>query len=269
MLPNFLGIGTQRAATTWLFNCLEEHPDVFVPKCKEIYFFNHYYEKGIAFYSTFFDAARSYKAIGEITPGYIQCEACPERIYKHLPNVKMIIILRNPIDRAFSAYKKFVFPKTGLSFEEAICQKPDLLTRGLYSSQLERYFSYFKREQFLILLYEELNSDNLVAIKKVYKFLEINDEYSPSWIGKTSNVSSLSRLNMIINKYKLNSLAHFIMKTEVGNIVRKLHKKGGKEYKAVIDIETSKKLVEYFFEPNQRLAKLLDIDLSLWRTHDR
>ena len=68
MLPNFIGIGAQRAATTWLYQCLKEHPEVYVPDVKEIHFFDENYDKPLAWYLSFFENAGGYRAVGVITP---------------------------------------------------------------------------------------------------------------------------------------------------------------------------------------------------------
>ena len=83
-LPTFLGIGAMRAGTTWLHDLLASHPDVFVPaRRKEVNFFSFYYERGLSWYERFFppeSEAQNYRAIGEISPIYLYCDPCPERI---------------------------------------------------------------------------------------------------------------------------------------------------------------------------------------------
>ena len=75
MLPNFLGIGAQRAGTTWLYNCLNEHPDVFVSSAKEIHFFSHEFDRGVTWYEGHFQGRNTESAIGEITPNYLNVPA--------------------------------------------------------------------------------------------------------------------------------------------------------------------------------------------------
>ena len=186
-IPSFLGLGTQRAATTWVHNCLKEHPQVFMPDIKELAFFDLNYDKGQAYYESFFKGATGNEVIGEITPDYIFCEACPERISRHLPNVKVFVILRNPIDRAFSAYKFFGHKHPGLSFEQAIENEPSILAKGLYYEQLQRYFLYFDQKSFLVLFYEDLMENNLRVIQEIYRVIGVDSSFLPSWIGKVSN----------------------------------------------------------------------------------
>lgn len=266
-IPNFLVIGTQRSASTWLFNCLKEHPDVFVPENKDLEFFcnNKNYERGISYYSSFFDKANGYKAIGEISPDCLANESCPERIFLHLPDVKIIVILRNPIERAFSAYRKFIFPQTGWSFEEAIERRPILLEYGLYYKQLQRYFTKFSRIQFQIFLYEDLVRSNLDVVNAVYKFLGVDSTITPSWIGRSSNVSSFPRLKKIINKYQLTWTLDLIKVLRIDIIHRILQQKRKQKRGYKIKTKTRSKLVDYYRESNNNLSKLLDIDLSSWK----
>jgi Sulfotransferase domain len=160
-LPDFLGIGIQKAGTSWLHQQLYHHPQVFVPDRKEIHFFDQYYEKGEGWYQSFFpsqDSEKSYKAIGEFTPRYIFMENAPQRIADVLgKDVKFIVVLRNPVDRLYSFYKMKKVEngfKGGLETFAKLDSKP--FKRGLYADQLKNYFRFFKKENFLIFIYEEL-----------------------------------------------------------------------------------------------------------------
>src|SRR5690606_34294189 len=107
-LPNFLVIGAQRAGTTLLHRILEAHPEVYVPyRRKEVHFFDLYFDRTTQWYENFFppsEPAAKYKAIGEVTPDYMFDQAAPFRIKKILPDCRFIVSLRNPVERAYSAY---------------------------------------------------------------------------------------------------------------------------------------------------------------------
>ena len=107
MLPNFIIIGSQKSGTTSVYNILKNHPSFYFPDQKEINFFFHdsLYEKGVKHYSNLFTGSDKNKVIiGEASPGYICHPDSPQRIKKHIPNAKMLLILRNPIERAYSQY---------------------------------------------------------------------------------------------------------------------------------------------------------------------
>lgn len=163
-LPDFLGIGIQKAGTSWLHQQLYRHPQVFVPDRKEVHFFDQWYDKGEEWYQGFFPSGgseKSYNAIGEFTPRYIFEENAPKRITEVLgTDVKFIVILRNPVDRLYSSYK---MKKVQTGFKGGIKEFRKLdsnpFKRGLYADQLQNYFRFFKKENFLIFIYEELFSD--------------------------------------------------------------------------------------------------------------
>ena len=101
-LPEFLGIGTQKGGTTTLHQLLTSHPQVFLPKCKEIHFFSLHYAKGTNWYANHFKDAAKDQIKGEITPLYLFDTKAPKRIHKILPEAKLITLLRDPVERTLS-----------------------------------------------------------------------------------------------------------------------------------------------------------------------
>src|SRR5690554_5673248 len=105
MLPNFIGIGPTKTATTWLFECLREHPQVFLPRAKETQFFARArYTGDLAEYESFFEGAERYPAVGEISPRYFASPDAVQRIHAVMPDVKLIVSFRHPVDRLESEY---------------------------------------------------------------------------------------------------------------------------------------------------------------------
>lgn len=105
MLPNFLIIGAQKSATTFLLRCLREHPDVFVPSGEIPFFEDPDYSQGdIESFARLFARGCHKKAVGLKRPNYLHKPECPERIHRHIPSARLIVILRDPIERAISAY---------------------------------------------------------------------------------------------------------------------------------------------------------------------
>src|SRR6056297_2233099 len=115
--PDFIGIGAMKAATSWIYKCLIEHPEVCGSSKKELHFFDRpqNYKKGIDYYISFFKHCPQDKAKGEYTPNYLYSPATPELISRHFPNVKIIVCLRNPAERAWSHYLFSVKKKGRLS----------------------------------------------------------------------------------------------------------------------------------------------------------
>ncbi len=179
MLPNFLIIGAQKAATSWIARSLDQHPDVFVVGT-EVYFFNQHFSKGLDWYEAQFRDWSGQSRVGEKTPGYLYHPEVPARVYETLGrDVKLIACLRHPVDRAYSAFWQYTW-KDGIpenaDFRTFFLSNklPDLHDRGLYFTQLRRYLDIFPRENLLVLIYEELNQDRQRAMTDCLEFLGVN-----------------------------------------------------------------------------------------------
>jgi hypothetical protein len=224
LLPNFLIIGVQKGGTTSLYRYLEEHPSVAGAFAKEVHFFDnhtrdHKYGKGMNWYRSHFvyDAYRLYHRLayqqdlitGEGSPDYIFDVHAPKRIATNLPNVKIIILLRDPVDRAYSHYLHNVRAewdpdRERLSFEDAIAAEAErldgeyeklvekenyfsynymhysYLKRGLYADQIKIWFKLFPQEQILIIKSEDFFSNSDITFQQVLNFLQL-----PYWkLGK-------------------------------------------------------------------------------------
>ena len=214
ILPSFLVIGAQRAGTTSLFDYLLRHPDVCGPLAgggevmwsrKELHFFDERFWRGIDWYRSFFPT-RPRRAIhrafggdlvsGEATPYYMFHPGVPERVGATVPDMRLIALLREPVDRAYSHYQMMVRSKREeLSFEEALAAEDERLAgeeaklladlhykspnhrhrayfrRGLYAEQLERWLEHFPREQLLVLSAEDFFERSEEVYENVLGFL--------------------------------------------------------------------------------------------------
>lgn len=185
VLPNFLVIGVEKGGTTWLHAQLKKHPDIFMPPTKEVHFFNKfnsnfiahdYFKQGLDWYQEFFKEYNGQKAIGEVTPMYICDAEAPARIKQTLPEVKLIAMLRNPVNRAYSHYWMAKQKNhTQLSFEEVIEQKePRFIERGLYYQQLKTYYELFDRQQIMVLFFDEVFKNPEYWLSEVCRFLGVD-----------------------------------------------------------------------------------------------
>ena len=279
---DFIGIGVHKSATTWIAKCLEEHPDIRFSKVlynKELYFFNRddRYQLGYEWYHHGFEFG-SWKT-GEFSPLYFPDSRVPQRIYKYNPNIKLLLSLRNPIDRAFSHHLDEIrggnLPKNKLNFWDAIEENPNYIELGKYASQLERYLEFFEADQIHITLYEEIKSNPESVLKRLFQFLNVDASYKPSSIEKKVNVSHSYRIPQINNFIK--STSRFI-RPLVGDKVAENIKKTGilvpiEKFNNVpsnISITPSlseddrKRLYDILDKEIERLAILIDRDLSHW-----
>lgn len=196
--PNFMVIGAQKGGTSWLANMLKQHPDVFAPEKKEQHFFNlrENYDQGIDSYRSKFQGRRNEKAIGEFTPNYLwicpnQQEIdhigvipnIPEIVHQHYPDLKLIVSLRDPVDRAVSAFYHFirtrVIPPSSKILE--IGHTNGIITMGDYLQHLQRWLEYYPIERFHIMIYEEDVARNKIeSLRRVFRFLDIDESFEPA-----------------------------------------------------------------------------------------
>ena len=184
-LPNFVVIGAMKAGTTSLYQYLKGHDQVFMPAIKELDFFvaESNWCRGIEWYRRQFNAAGAAPARGEASTLYTQYpthEGVPERMARVLPGVRLVYVVRDPIERIRSHYEHLVI--TGAERrppEVALLENPVYLECSKYAMQLERYLDHFPREQILIVTSEALKLDRRAAVRRVYEFLGVDPTQLP------------------------------------------------------------------------------------------
>lgn len=190
MLPDFLGIGAPKSATTWLFHCLEEHPEVFVASSKEVTFFDYGSIEGrLAAYERHFESAGDAKAVGEFSTRYFASTRAPARVKHLIPDARLIVSLRNPVDQVYSHYwhlRRQNFHDTDttgppMSFEQALESIDDrLLLPGFYCRHLGRWLDHFDRTRIHVILFEDIVQDPARVISGLYSFLGVDSSFSPA-----------------------------------------------------------------------------------------
>lgn len=173
-LPNFLYIGPDKSGSTWIHRILLIHPEIYMSPVKDIYFFDKNYERGFKWYSNFFKGAKDEKIRGEVSHDYLFSSNALHRIYSDLPDVKLMVCLREPVERAFSAYLYLI--KHGMTkenFSEAIERFPHLLEQSKYAKYLGPYLNKFGKEKLFIGVFDELKNNPEGFINNVFKFLDI------------------------------------------------------------------------------------------------
>jgi len=206
LLPDFLIIGATRAGTSSLYTYLHRNPLVGKARRKEIHYFDFNYHRGIDWYRSYFPTVFDKVAAerdrggrfvtGESSPYYIFHPLVPARVRETLPEAKLIALLRNPVDRAYSHYQlqrrngleQLSFPKaleqesdriSGAEDENLMHRDFSYLARGIYAEQLERWFELFPREQILVLKSEELFEDPHAIVDAASEFLGVPPRRNP------------------------------------------------------------------------------------------
>jgi len=183
-LPNFLIIGAMKAGTTSLYHYLRSHPEVFMPEEKEIHFFNRDqdWELGAPWYERFFEDAGEAIAVGEASPGYAMYphrRRVPERIASLVPDVRLVYVIRHPIERMRSHYAHFlVSGRDVLPINDELVVNPLYLDMSRYALQIEQYLEHFDQGQLLIVLSEDLRHHRTATMHTVFSHLGVEPEFS-------------------------------------------------------------------------------------------
>jgi hypothetical protein len=185
-LPNYLIIGAQKCGTTSLYHELSRHPQVAPAFRKEPHFFDDAWHRGESWYRANFARARAHRITGEASPHYLFSPEAPARVRQMVPEAKLIVMLRNPVDRAWSHYHhERRRGYEALSFEAAIAAEPQRLAqggqyhrrhhayvhRGEYAGQLQGWLAHFPREQMLVIRSEDYRADAPAVYSQVLAFL--------------------------------------------------------------------------------------------------
>lgn len=289
--PNFLIIGAQKAGSTTLTKYLMQHPDIFISNPKEPVFFANdtLYNKGLEFYQKFFVERKNESRIGDASTAYSQyvdLKKVISRIHDFDPNMKIIYILRNPIERAHSAYWHNVRDMVEkLSVEQALEIEESRTNntfridpfsykrRGLYYFIINSYLKFFPRKNFHVLLLEDLETFPETTCNNIFKFLKIK-EFNVTPIPK-ENFSVLPKNKIIYKLINHPNKATRFMFNLFGNRFKKklrvkldtLNRKNLEEFTyPLMNVQTENYLIKYFEKDTLELEKFLGRKLSHWRT---
>ncbi|HIB49907.1 MAG TPA: hypothetical protein EYO40_01230 [Phycisphaerales bacterium] len=260
---SFLMIGCQRCGTTWADAALRTHPQVFLPEKKQSYFFDRNYDKGVDWYLERFRGARPEQtAVGEVATGYCLLEVIP-LVAEHFPKTKLLMVMRNPIDRAYSNFQSRKVEEGWETFEEALESSKDMYERGQYIDQIECLLTFYNRENILFLLYDDLNLNDKAYIKSIYDFIGVDSTVDTTMIGQRKNAAMFPALRKRLHQVGLKSMVRFISKSWIGDKIRRSRKSKGRAYMSM-NPKTKEKLLKHFAPYNKKLSIFLDRDLSKW-----
>ena len=259
----FFMIGSQRCGTTWTDAALRAHPHVYLPEKKQSYFFDRYYNKGLNWYLEKFQGVLpQHVAVGEVATGYCLLHAIP-RMAKHFPNVKLMMVMRNPVERAYSNFQSRQTEEGWNSFEDALTSGSELLERGHYIDQIECILKHYDQKNTLFLLYDDLSGSDGEYIKSVYDFIGVDSDIKSKMIGQRKNSAMFPSLRRLLHQLGLKPLISCLSKSWVGDSIRRSRKKKGNAYRPMKQ-ETKETLIAHFLPYNDRLAEFLGRDLSKW-----
>lgn len=275
--PNFFIVGAPRAGTTSLYEYLKNCQNVFMSPIKETYFFSPNVNMNLILskpvkkekdYLKLFHEVKNEKAIGEATPSYLWDPDSAKLIHTKIPTARIIIILRNPIERAFSHYLWLVsLGKENLSFSESIKKslsaKPDFSGRiidgGMYSNQIQKYFDEFDKKQIKIIIFEEFSKDPKKFVEDILTFLETDSDPPDTFEVFNTYVEPRGKFakSMIQNKF-LQKIGTSLPQNLASHATKILDKKATKPKMSESDIQTLKKI---YYQDVQNLKNILNRNL--------
>lgn len=273
--------GAQKAGTSFLANVLIQHPQICFSQYKETHYYcvQKQYEKGIKGYLNLFSPDENSKYLADFTPEYLPRLESIKRIKEQLgENVKFIVLLREPVKRAFSQYNMRVSKgRCKKSFEQLVNENLNegkermvsIVNRGLYAEQLDNLMKYYKKEDVLIVTFEKLVREKDIIIKNILDFLQIQNDYNFSYevdlnerrytkavgLGKLAYRVPLSFRRRL---YKMSSLLEKLVRKILSISVKEM------ETKSILTKEIKSVLKEYYHDSNQRLKKEYGVDVSDW-----
>ncbi|MFO1468552.1 MAG: sulfotransferase [Steroidobacteraceae bacterium] len=199
--PTYVGIGAQKCASTWLHEILASHPQVGVPEVKEVDFFSYRFDHGYQWYERHFSATASALARGEISPSYFCEPAVPERLARYLPEARILLSLRDPVERALSNHRHEVrvghLGGEDLSFETGLRNNPMYVEQGRYATHLRNWLRHLPRERILIVLMEDVQGDPQRVAREVFSFLGVDETYVPAGLDNRYNRSFVTRSSVL------------------------------------------------------------------------
>jgi len=274
VLPNFLIIGAMKSGTTTLYHLLKSHPAIYMAEVKEPRFFS--LEKNMAsisWYESLFDSVTVETAIGEASTNYTKYpvfKKVPERIKRHIPDVKLIYIVRNPVERAYSEFT-YNYSTRGVEINnphDAIVQNSSYINISKYFMQLNRYLEVFDRSQIKVILLEDLKGTPGKTIKTIYDFLDVDTEFTPLALGEhkhqTKNRAGQRRaFAHALRKFPLyDAASHLVSDNTKGVLNRLLRKKVDPPQK--MTMADREYLIDHLKEDVLSMQEYLDRDLSAW-----
>lgn len=287
-LPNFLIIGVQKAGTTSIYNYLKQHPEIYMSPVKETNFLAKDWDamppeemaesqiNTLEKYVQLFAGVKDEIAIGEVSPNYLlHYQASCRNIVRYVPDVKMIAILRDPAERAYSDYIMRVRdarePRSLLEQIKYSSHKSDVLLKGFYYTPLKYYLDQFGWEKIKIYLYEDLCQDPITMMQDIYRFLGVDDTFLPdtskkAQVGAVPKVKFWNDLLQQRNPLRLTVglLLKPLLPVSLRQNIRSRLIKINLENKRNLSPQERKELVELYREDIGNLQELIQRDLSQW-----
>jgi hypothetical protein len=273
MLPTFIVIGAMKCATTSLHYYLDLHPQVFMSQRKELDFFvsEKQWDKGLAWYESNF--RDDFAINGESSTAYTKyplIKDIPKRMHSVIPRAKLIYVVRDPVERIVSHYvHEYAQGRESRPIADALnpLENNQYVDLSRYHFQIRQYLDFYPLDRILVVMAEELRDNRLLTLRRIFRFLDVDDEFYSDQFCTMLNISA--------DKRRKNKLGHFLSKLSVQHY--KLHVtppassrkfvrfvSGSKFERPVLDRRLKKELVEALQSDTSSLRTLTGLNFKEW-----
>lgn len=279
LTPNFFIVGTPKSGTTSLFHYLQEHPEVFLPELKEPHFFscpevkNTYYKTKIVDskqeYLDLYQERESYKAVGDLSSSYLFNKETPKRIHQFNPYAKIIIVLRNPVERALSHYLMDVnLGYINVSLSKVINNKDtfkqhyqEYIELGFYEQQIRAYTKQFPDSQIKVVLSDTLYANTAETLKDIYSFINVSTTFITDFetVHNSYTEPRFKALKSLVQSDGLKKMIPSSLKSGLKSLIYKTNAEKPK-------LEVEKDLLREIYKKSiVETETLINQDLSSWK----
>lgn len=281
-----MGIGAPKAGTTRIADLLGEHPEVCLSEPKEIHYFNSrmaYFhppgnansQKDYSWYEKHYKHCKADALKGEFSTGYLFDLDAPKRIKERYPDIKLIVCMRHPANRAYSQYIMFreYFQKEKRPFDEVMKLEDEFIGKSLYYKQISHFLNFFNKEQMHFIFLEDLKDHPKETLQKLYGFLGVEKSFVPEKLNAVANKAKRSKFPIVSTA--MGVFTKTMISLGLSGVVESLKKAGLKDM--VISLNSSKLqyekmsdyarqyVLEQTIPDTEKLETLLERDLSHWK----
>ncbi|SDI62519.1 sulfotransferase domain-containing protein [Alloyangia pacifica] len=278
---NVICVGVQKCATSFIHSAMGTHPQAGISAPKELDFFSYFFDRGYSWYEKHFSACVALPVRFEASPSYFYDPRSPERIRGYRPEMKIIVLLRDPVERAYSNHLHEVIQGHigAVPFEEGLANNPGYIDQGRYATHLRRWFSQFERDSILVMFAEEISADPIGAAQKVYAFSGLDAEHVSPVLLERRNESDRARLPALRavlraggDKLRDLGLEDQLARVKAAGPVQRLLAANSQNMRGIVppmNEATRARLTEVFEEELLALPELLRRESLPWATYER
>ncbi len=282
-LPNFYILGAQKSGTTWLTSMLRQHPEIFIPRQKEINYFNRVenFSLGREWYENHFNDHGNATAIGEATPEYLGVNLTQEtakvvdRIKALTPNARFIISLRNPVTRAVSGLlhdmrqgRMSAWSNLDTEFDLLFSRRHPchhVLAFGHYGEQIRSFLRHFPVHRFKFIIYEQdILSNRRETLRCLCQFLRVQTDFAFQHVDVRINPAIQTRMGMVLAQLPFHKI--HTRGSALGRFLGWKFERFGLGKQLPISDDTRRRLYRYYVADRKELSQIVGHDLEIWDT---